>query len=246
MSTPTTTRTETSIAVTRRGDGGRVHVRHTAVGGPERPVIRPALVASDADRATIALVPEGALLLAGDDVRLQIQVDAGATLELIEPGGTVAYDMRGGSARWDVEIVLGVAARLVWHGQPFVASAGSDVRRDVRIVLAQSARLALRETLVLGRHGEGPGMVRQRLSAVSDGGQPLLLDGLDTGQHAVAFGGHRAMGSVLVLGADLPVSGPGTHFALESGGALVRTLAAHAHEADQRDSWRAAVAAVLG
>ena len=48
------------------------------------------------DRARVALVPEQAVLLAGDHVTVSVRVGAGAALEIVEPGGTVAYAMRGG------------------------------------------------------------------------------------------------------------------------------------------------------
>ena len=44
--------------------------------------------------------PTRALLLAGDAVEVQCHVADGLTLHLQETSGTVAYDMRGGSASW--------------------------------------------------------------------------------------------------------------------------------------------------
>ncbi|UDY25208.1 urease accessory protein UreD [Nocardioides sp. Kera G14] len=247
---PTSTATEqvvtaTSISVTRPEEGGRVSVVHRALGGPDRPVIRPVVLTSDTDGARVSLVPEGALLLAGDVVRLDIEVGPGATLELMEPAGTVAYDMRGGSASWDVHIHIASAGRLVWHGEPFVVASGAVVRRHTTVTLGQSARLALRETLVLGRHDETGGRVDQRLEVVTEGGQPLLVDALDTTGHPLAWGDHRAMTSVLMLGADLEETVGGTRFELEAGGMLVRSLTGEAHTAELRSPWQAAVAATL-
>ncbi|MFT4263320.1 MAG: urease accessory protein UreD [Nocardioides sp.] len=250
MHTPTTTRTETHLALARPEGGGRVAVRHRSAGGPDRPVIRPVLLTSDADGARVSLVPEGALLLAGDDVAIDVEVGAGATLVLVEPAGTVAYDMRGGSARYDVRIHVGAAGRLIWHGEPFVVTAGAVVRRRVRVSLGQSARLALRETLVLGRHGEAGGSLDQLLEVTTDGGQPVIADGLRTDRHPLVWGGHKAMSSVLLVGAELPEiatppepDGVATRFDLEAGGTLVRSLAGHAHRAELDRAWGDAVAA---
>lgn len=248
-------RTETRISVARPTDGSRARVEHRATGGPDRPVIRPVLLSSDARGATVSLVPEGALLLAGDAVSLHIDVGAGAVLHLVEPAGTVAYDMRGGQATWDVNVSLGLGARLVWHGEPFVASAGSETRWTTRISVDDGARFALRETIVLGRYGEEPGRLRHEVYVDYADGRPILADGVDLapGRTGIVLGGHRVMGSVLLVGTDLErasaaenAPGPGVRFDLESGGVLVRALADEAHLAADAGTWQAAVAAVTG
>jgi len=245
----TATRTETRVAVTRPGDGSRVRVEYGAAGGPDWPVIRPVLLSSDARGAYVSLVPEGALLLADDVVSLRIDVGAGAVLHLVEPAGTVAYDMRGGCASWDVTVNLGPHSCLAWHGEPFVASAGSQTVWTTRVSVGQGARFALRETLVLGRHGEEPGRVRHEVHVRHSDGRPILADGIDLAPRGtgIVLGGRRVMGTVLLVGADLDWVGrgevPGTRFDLEAGAALVRTLADEAHQATDLPTWDAAVAA---
>lgn len=59
-------------------------------------VFRAVLQRRSGASARVALVPERALLLSGDAVALHVVVDPGLRLELVETGGTVAYDMRGG------------------------------------------------------------------------------------------------------------------------------------------------------
>jgi urease accessory protein len=198
-------------------------------GGPDRPTVRPVLIESNPDGARISLVPEGALLLAGDAVRLRVEVGEGASLQLVEPAGTVAYDMRGGSATWEVSIDVGIDATLIWDGEPFVAAAGSDTTWTVRIRMAEGARLRWREVLVLGRHGESPGRLRHSLAVHGADGSPVLVDRLDLGPggHGV-LGAHRVIGSTLLIGMDDPHAA-GTRFALEAGGSLVRSLAAEMH-----------------
>ena len=75
----------------------------------------------------------------------------GGSLEIVEPGGTVAYAMRGRSARWDVTVEVDAGGTLVWHGEPFVVAEGADVTRTTSVELAAGASVSLRETLVLGR-----------------------------------------------------------------------------------------------
>lgn len=235
----------TTVTVDRPAEGGRLRVGMHAVGGPDRPLLRPMLVAADERTARVALVPEGALLLAGDVLTTRVRVGPGAALELLEPAGTVAYDMRGGSARWDVHVELAVGATLVWHGEPFVAASGSEVDRRTIIDLAPTARLALRETLVLGRYGEWPGTLRSRLEARVDGAPVLVEDlGLAPDTAGMLLGGHRVLGSVLLLGADLPGDPGPDRFDLEGGGTLVRRLAAEAHQAVLADTWAQARATV--
>ncbi|MEI7056589.1 urease accessory protein UreD [Nocardioides sp. CCNWLW239] len=215
-------------------DGTRVRVQTDVTGPATAPALRPMLLASDARSARISLVPDGAMLLAGDQVTVEVEVGEGASLTLVEPAGTVAYDMDGGRASWAVRISLAAGATLVWAGEPFVVSAGADVTRDTRVTLAPGARLALRESLVLGRHGERPGRVSTTWSAHEHDGRPLLVESLDLGASSLApglLGRHRVLASVTVLGRDIPSDAyPDGRLDLERGGTLWRHLASESHE----------------
>jgi urease accessory protein len=176
----------------------------------------------------VALVPEQAVLLAGDHVMVAVRVPAGRSLEIVEPGGTVAYAMRGLQARWDVTVEVEEAGRLVWHGEPFVVAQGADVRRTLTVDLAGAASLALRETLVLGRTGEVPGLLLSRTEVTRDG-SPVLVEELDC---ATGLGSYRVLDQVLHVGA----TGPGGEhtMVLESGDALHRWLGAETHASPLR------------
>lgn len=229
MSTLIRTCTETSVSVARVGAGSRARVITEACGGPDRPTIRPVLLGCSPGGARISLVPEGALLLDGDAVSLRIEVGEEADLHVVEPAGTVAYDMRGGSGTWEVAVDVAAGGTLIWDSEPFVAAAGSDTTWTARITLAEGARLRWRETLVLGRHGESPGRLRHSLAVHRRDGSPVLVDSLDLGPGSVgALGGHRVIGSTLLIGLDEPHM-TGTRFVLESGGAIVRSLAHEMH-----------------
>lgn len=215
----------------------------------DRPVIRPVLMTSDDAGAKISLMPEGALLLSGDAIAMDVYVGPGARLELVEPGGTVAYGMDGGCASWDVTIELAAAATLVWAGEPFVVAEGATVSRSTTIRLGTGAAMAWRETLVLGRHGERSGSLRQALDVTGQGGAPVLCEQLDLGPESssLLLGGARAIGSLLVLGRRLPAEiGPswGTRFELEGEGTMLRHLGAAAHLATSDAMWTAARDAV--
>ena len=173
------------------------------------------------DGARVALVPEQAVLLAGDHVTVSVRVGAGRKLEIVEPGGTVAYAMRGRAARWDVDVEVECGGSLVWHGEPFVVAQGADVRRTTRVGLAVGGSAVLRETLVLGRHGEAPGRLVARTDVHRDGA-PVLVEELDS---TVGLGPHRVLDQRLCLGAGC--SGDG--LVLESGDRLHRWLGAQTH-----------------
>ncbi|RKT76771.1 UreD urease accessory protein [Terracoccus luteus] len=154
-------------------------------------------------RVRVALVATEALLLAGDDVRVEVTVGPGLLLEIVETAGTVAYDMRGGSARWDVTARVADRGGLAWAGLPFVVSDGADVTRTTTVTLEGSARATLRETVVLGRTGEQGGRLDTRLSSTIDG-RPLLAEATlvdpDSRRDPALLGGSRCLDSVTTLG----------------------------------------------
>lgn len=211
--------------------GGRARVRTTSA------QLRAMVLHTDGNRARVALVPESALLLAGDNIRLEMTVGAGCEIELVEPGGTVAYDMRGGTAQWNLRVRIAERGRLVWHGQPFVVSSGARVERRTEILLEEAATCLIRETLVLGRDGEPPGQIGT-CTTVTASGRPVLVDELRLGPEAQVpgmLGNHRVLDQVLDLRPDAP-SLPGS-LRLDSGGVLHRRLGHHGHDAALGQAW---------
>lgn len=158
-------------------------------------------------RVRVALMATVALLLAGDDVRIEVVVGAGVDLEIVEITGTVAYDMRGGSATWDVDIRVEDGGLLVWPGLPFVVSDGADVRRSTTIALEGTGQALLRETFAFGRSGETGGDLRVSTTATA-GGRPLLVEDLDLRRahraEPAVMGAARCLDAVTVLGTRLP------------------------------------------
>lgn len=168
----------------------------------------------------VALVATQALLLAGDHVRISVSVAGPVELEVVETAGTVAYDMRGGTARWDVDVTLADGARLTWLGEPFVVAAGASVDRSTTLTLTGGATATLRESLVLGRTGETGGALRTTTRASYDG-VPVLVEDLDLSPDGrggpAVLGPHRCLDSITTLGhrlADatgvLQLEGPGS------------------------------------
>lgn len=218
-------------------------MRFEVSGDPGRPCLRPIIVASGEGYARVCLMPEGALLLAGDAIQLQVSLGPGVHLELVEPAGTVAYDMRDGQATCDVSLFLGERSTLVWAGEPFVVAGGARVSRSTDVRLGTGARLAVRETVVLGRHRERAGVLSQTWTARDADGTDLLVEELlldETAHRPGILGGNRALGSVLALGFDLPDEVcPEGRMDLEAGGTMWRRLAAEAHQAVPEAAWDA-------
>lgn len=194
---------------------GAVHVRRLRDAGP---VLRLALVAGQA------------LLLAGDDVTIEVAVSGPIVVEVVETSGTVAYGMRGGAASWNVAIELTDGAELTWDGQPFVVSEGADVLRRTEVVAGPGCVAVLRETLVLGRTGEVGGNLRTR-TRVELAGVPLVVEDLDLGPAARAgrgtLDGQRCLDSVTWIGRRCP-DGPGV-LQLEGVGSIRRWIGDELH-----------------
>lgn len=219
----------TRIAVSGAGDGP---VRVATTPG----LLQARTVSRGTDRANVALVAGGAMLVGGDRIAVEVEVGEGCALELEDVGGTLAYPGEGPRSAFDVRIRLEAGARLVWRSHPFVVAEGATVDRSLTITLGQGAVLCLRETLVLGRTGERGGALRSRLHARTIDGDPLLLEDLDLDGARPAtgvMGPYRVLDSVLLLGArprTAPADGA-VVLALEAPGALARALAHDAHSA---------------
>jgi urease accessory protein len=150
-----------------------------------------------------ALVPTQAGPLAGDHDAVRLLVGAGVTL-LVEPiAATLALP---GPTRTVLELdaAVGAGGRLVLDEPPLIVAEGADVVRSLRITLAPGAVAAVRDRVVLGRAGEGPGRLESLLRATL-GGVPLLHDELriepGAGDAHVALApGHRVVGAALLLG----------------------------------------------
>jgi urease accessory protein len=238
----------TRLEVCRDPSGGRVRLAVRTDGPRGRGHLGIRVLHAGADVARVAVLAEGALLVAGDDVSVGMRVGPGVRLDVVEPAGTVAFDMRGGSARWGVDIEVDDGGELVWRAEPFVVATGAVVERRVEVALHGSGVAVLREVLVLGRVREVGGVVRQRLRA-SGAGTPLLAEDLvlDGGHPRVGVvGGHRVVDSVTVLGRRMsgPAAPEGAHrLELDGAGTVVRYLGAQTHTSTLEPLWTVLAAA---
>ncbi|MGK2852882.1 MAG: urease accessory protein UreD [Microbacteriaceae bacterium] len=198
--------------------------------------LAPRLIDRDAASARVALAAAQMLLLDGDTVRIEIEVGAGCTLEIEDIGGTVAYP---GTSSWAVRARIGAGGRLLWRGLPFVITAEARTRRRTELVLGPDAAVLLRETLVLGRHGEIGGAIESGVTAAGDDG-PFLVERLEADGAFPGpgiLGAHRVVDSVIAIGYR-PPTGPGD-LVLEQPGAVARFLGQHAHASGLDAVWSA-------
>jgi urease accessory protein len=151
--------------------------------------------------------------LAGDRDRVELVVGADLVVEPI--AATVALP---GPERTVLELVIEVAAgvRLEFADAPLVVAEGADVVRSTVIRLAAGATAVVRDVVVLGRAGEGPGRLESVLRAEGPEGvivhDALRVEPATWARDAyVALApGHRAIGTVCELGVPGNLDGPGS------------------------------------
>ena len=151
-------------------------------------------------------------------MELTVEVGPGARLDLFDVAGTVAYHGRGRPASWRTTVTLAEGATLTYAGQPFVVSDGADATRTLQLDLAGSARLRLRETLVLGRVGQAGGRVRSRTD-LRVGGTEAWREDTDLDPAGIRdrpglLGGHRVVDTVLTVGRPAEPAPPAVAYAL--------------------------------
>jgi urease accessory protein len=197
--------------------------------------LAPRLISRDAVRAHVAVAAAGMVLLGGDDVHIVIDVGPGCTLAIEDVGGTVAY--RGARASWRMEVRIGAGGTLLWHGLPFVVTDGAHVERRTSLDLETDARAVIRETLVLGRHGERGGRLISAL-AVVDAGGPILIERMeaDGGEpEPGVLGRNRVVDAVVAVGFRPPARPADLEF--DRPGSMARHLSDHTHGSPLDPVW---------
>jgi urease accessory protein len=189
----------------------------------------PRSVAAPPGWARVLLVQTVAGPLAGDRTVVEVEIGAGASLELGTNAATLAYPASA-PARHELRIRAGAGARLVWAPAPLILAAGCDLESVVELELGEGAAALTRELVVLGRHGESPGRYRSRLRCELEG-RPVLHDGIEidldgiTWSSPAVLGGAGAFASLALLGVEAGhKAGPG-ELELSGPGRVLRALA---------------------
>lgn len=158
--------------------------------------------------AGVSLVAGAAGPLGGDHFRLDIEVREGAVLIVRAVAATLVLPgPHGLESRSEINIKVASGGTLVWLPGRQILAERCRHEAGTRIDMDDGARLFAREELVLGRHGESPGAVRQRLRVSYDGvaiyDQELAVgDGMTGWDSSAVTGGRRALGSLLVVDAE--------------------------------------------
>jgi urease accessory protein len=183
-------------------DAGRPRIRWTHAWPI---VVRPT------GQARVHLVHGAGGPLGGDLLRLDVSVGAEATLAVRSAGATLVQPGRSGqAARWDTGVVVGSGGALDWGPEPTVVTEGAIYHASLRADLGAGARAAIREVVVLGRHGTLGGRYEGRLDVTIDG-VPLLvhttlLDGADPALGGPGgSSGARAVGTLMLAGSAVGV-----------------------------------------
>ena len=175
--------------------------------------------------ARVSLVASAAGPVGGDHHRLDIRVGAGSNLLLNEISATLLLPGRGHTrSRTDVRIQVDAGATMIWMPEPVIAVKGCDHVNDVRIDLAEDARLLVREEVVLGRHREQSGRVCQSIRVRRSERLVYRQDvnlGTPTAATPAVAGAFRTIGSMLLFDPQLDLA----HTARVPGEAAMMPLA---------------------
>ena len=199
--------------------------------------------AARAAALTVHLVGSAATPLGGDDVELDVVVEAGAELVLTGVAAAVALAAPGGS-RFGLRLEIGDGASVQYLPGPTVITRRADHRTTLDAVLGDGARLRCRDVLVAGRHGEAAGRYRG-VTRVAWPTGPLLVQSQDLDPSPAHLAGRRVLATeVLVWGEDPAEAVAGDWWSLTPlarGGSLATAVGPDAVVA-QRDLARALAA----
>jgi len=148
--------------------------------------------------------------LGGDELTFDVTVADGADLTLRTVAASIVLPgPRGGRSHTVTTVTVGRGATLRYEPEPVIVVAGCDHVATTTIHLAADARLVWREHLVLGRHGEGPGSILQRLR-IDRVGAPLYRNDLALGpehpgwESPAVLAGARRVSTTVTAGIDAP------------------------------------------
>lgn len=159
------------------------------------------------DGSVLTMVGSGGGPVGGDRTELELEIGAGARLEVTSSAATVALPGPPSPARRPsragVAASVGPGAHLVWDPQPGVAAKGCDHRPEYVVDMDATATLEWFDRVVLGRFGEAPGRWITSATVAVDG-NPLHRSEVHLGEGGFcgtpgSLNWVRVVGSVLVV-----------------------------------------------
>jgi urease accessory protein len=259
---------QSRAALRFRFAGGRSYLAEQFAGYPFHvtrpfqldPLSAPAL-------ATVYLQSSSGGLYGGDDLRLAVCVEEGASAEVTSQASTVVHDARGEVARHSVELRAERDAFLAYWPDPAILLPGARLRQSVSVSLGAGATVLLADAFLT----HDPRAAARRFERLEsevvvrdDQGRPLVADRLHVdGRHwDMALGGrHEAAATAMLLGMgeglsvgtvnstlDVPGIFGGAGLLPDNAGIGVRVLARDgvALSAALRRLWEVAFAARFG
>lgn len=196
----------------------------------------PFAIRSTPDR--ILVVGSSAAPVGGDELALDVRVDAGARARIGTAAATVVWPgpaVAGGgggpggggpASPWSTtsnRLRVGDAAHLDWSPEPMVSVCGSRHRASTHVELGATATARIVEEVSLGRSGEPSGRLDLELRVVRDG-EPLVHHTERLGPGVPGWGSVVHVGSArhLVTMVEVGDVGPGSEVGLAAGVAIAR------------------------
>jgi urease accessory protein len=134
-------------------------------------------------RAVVQILQTTPGVFAGDDYEMEIVVDRGARVVIMNPSATKLHRMTGtGFATQRFHVSVHEDAHLEYYPALTIPFPEADFRQSLHIDLHPKARLALLERWAMGRVERGEYLLFRRLSArtaVHLAGKPLYRDALE-------------------------------------------------------------------
>ena len=134
-------------------------------------------------RALVQILQTTPGIFAGDDYQVEVVVESGARVVMMNPSATKLHRMTGdGFARQRYNVAVHDGAHLEYYPALNIPFPEADFRQTLHINLSPKARFALVETWAMGRVERGEHLLFRRLSsrtAVDLAGKPLYRDALE-------------------------------------------------------------------
>lgn len=169
---------------------------------------------------TVHLVGGAAGPLGGDDLRLDIEVGAQATLTIRSVAAALALpDRTGRASTMRVRATVAAGAHLHWLPEPLIAAAGCHHHAITEVQVAARGSLLWRDDVVCGRHGENPGDLRID-TTIGYAGSTLHRHQLAVGPTAPGWSGAAVLGGGRAIGSLVLIDPAWVHGALPAGAVL--------------------------
>lgn len=226
--------------------GGRTTIRDLYQKAPCR-VMFPAPQAGDPKTAVLLTTSGG--LTGGDRLKIDVEVEAGASCVVVTQAAEKIYRSLGNDCRIDVSLAVGAGAEAEWLMQETILFDGARLWRSTAADVAVDGKLLAVESVVFGRRSMredfGRGALRDRWR-ITRGGRLVWVDALrlegDVANERVrqfGFGDAAGCATILYVGPDAAtyLDLVRTRLPERSGGAtvidgvlVIRMLARHAAE----------------